>query len=822
MSTHTYSLSVDFSNNIQIFILQEEIVAESGILSSVDAINIDGDDVDIIFDGVLGGPEITLLDAVVAAHDGASEPPTLEIIQEGTQGTTTTIKSSQTVDRTLIYPDKDGTLAITSERVFETVVDAAGNGDYTSLHDAITASKNNIYIRNGVYTGAQLDVPEALISGLTIVGESKAGVILQFTLRLLYVATTSLAGTLNFTINSTAVTGTATNFDTVITDTGVLVVENSPLDVASVTDATNLVLVNKWLLPTQSIAYAARKTYMFPAAKCSVISNLSAYAIFVQGCYNIDIVDINFIGGSAVSNGLTLNNCISATVNNVYSSGYTASGINENEGFNNSFSRITCADSPRGFITNCQRGIYSDIEVFNTSVIGLEVLGNSFLNTYGNVIVNQAAIGIDDNSNGSTFSNLKISNCSTEGINTLGSTNAVINSLATEANTLDINFGASTTVNNYVDTTFLRHISGAKEVIHKMALNKFWRITGNDDTPYVRVAQGGTMQLADNLELVGSGVDSGYIFLNATSAPTNTSNKLYHAGGQLVFEGNTLSSGANNLSAFSATTSAQLAGVISDETGSGNLVFATSPTLITPVLGTPTSGLLSNCTGLPNASVVGLGDAATRNTGATSGLVNKCGATLAFSVPLLTNVAGNTTTAPPAGTGLKVLRSNVGETAIEWSGRRMYSNSATDPVSPTPADGDKYYNTALREEMNYDAGRSKWLSVASFAFSFGSDTTTAAGVYYKLDGKTMTSIQGTFVRKCTIVYLGFTQLTAIANNLEILENGSVIYDWAMSAVKTNFNSPNVDVGALVLTARNKSTSGTTVDAHITGWFKLRV
>ncbi len=33
-------------------------------------------------------------------------------------------------------------------------------------------------------------------------------------------------------------------------------------------------------------------------------------------------------------------------------------------------------------------------------------------------------------------------------------------------------------------------------------------------------------------------------------------------------------------------------------TGSGNVVLATSPTLVTPLLGTPTSGVLTNCTGL--------------------------------------------------------------------------------------------------------------------------------------------------------------------------------------------------------------------------------
>ena len=63
-----------------------------------------------------------------------------------------------------------------------------------------------------------------------------------------------------------------------------------------------------------------------------------------------------------------------------------------------------------------------------------------------------------------------------------------------------------------------------------------------------------------------------------------------------------------NLSQFAATTSAELAGVISDETGSGALVFATSPTLVTPVLGTPQSANLINATSLPiSTGVSGLG-----------------------------------------------------------------------------------------------------------------------------------------------------------------------------------------------------------------------
>ena len=51
---------------------------------------------------------------------------------------------------------------------------------------------------------------------------------------------------------------------------------------------------------------------------------------------------------------------------------------------------------------------------------------------------------------------------------------------------------------------------------------------------------------------------------------------------------------------FLATpSSANLISAVTDETGTGSLVFATSPTLTTPVLGTPSSGTLTSCTGLP-------------------------------------------------------------------------------------------------------------------------------------------------------------------------------------------------------------------------------
>lgn len=64
----------------------------------------------------------------------------------------------------------------------------------------------------------------------------------------------------------------------------------------------------------------------------------------------------------------------------------------------------------------------------------------------------------------------------------------------------------------------------------------------------------------------------------------------------------------NNTSPFSSvslSTGEFLVGVSGSDpvalasTGSGNVVLATSATLVTPLLGTPTSGVLTNCTGLP-------------------------------------------------------------------------------------------------------------------------------------------------------------------------------------------------------------------------------
>jgi hypothetical protein len=80
---------------------------------------------------------------------------------------------------------------------------------------------------------------------------------------------------------------------------------------------------------------------------------------------------------------------------------------------------------------------------------------------------------------------------------------------------------------------------------------------------------------------------------------------------------------------------------VTDETGSGALVFATSPTFVTPALGTPSSGNLANCT-FPTLNQNTTGSAATLTTARTIGGVSFNGSAN-INLPGV-NTAGNQNT----------------------------------------------------------------------------------------------------------------------------------------------------------------------------------
>lgn len=177
---------------------------------------------------------------------------------------------------------------------------------------------------------------------------------------------------------------------------------------------------------------------------------------------------------------------------------------------------------------------------------------------------------------------------------------------------------------------------------------------------------------------------------------------------------------SDNLSALSATTSLQLKGVISDETGSGALVFGTTPTIATPVIASLSSGsgtTTFNTTGaitVPNATdtLVGL---ATTDT-----LTNKT-----LTSPKLNENVAVTTTA----TKLNYLTSATGTTGTT-STNVVFSTSPTlvTPVlgAATATSINKVAITAPASSATLTIADGKTATVSNTLTFTGTDSSSAA------------------------------------------------------------------------------------------------
>ena len=162
-----------------------------------------------------------------------------------------------------------------------------------------------------------------------------------------------------------------------------------------------------------------------------------------------------------------------------------------------------------------------------------------------------------------------------------------------------------------------------------------------------------------------------------------------------------VASGGTGITAFGSgvatflgtPSSANLAAALTDETGSGSAVFATSPTLVTPNLGTPTTLVLSSATGLPLSSgVTGTLPIANGGTGTTSTTFASLTTNVTGTLPVANGGTGITSLGAGVATFLGTPSSaNLASAVTDetGSGALVFATSPTlvTPVLGTPSSG---------------------------------------------------------------------------------------------------------------------------------------
>jgi len=266
-------------------------------------------------------------------------------------------------------------------------------------------------------------------------------------------------------------------------------------------------------------------------------------------------------------------------------------------------------------------------------------------------------------------------------------------------------------------------------------------------------------------------------YLNASKLLVGSANMTFNgttlALAGLSNSGTTTLTGTATLSGLTASTALALdasKNVVSvTNTGTGDNVLATSPTLVTPALGTPASGVVTNLTGTASINING---------------------TVGATTPAVATVTTLTATA---------------DSTFSSTGALVISKGTTGQ-RPTAASGMLRFNTTTLEFEGYNG--TAWASVGGAALS--NDTSTATDVFPLFANATTGTASTLFTSNAKFLYkpsTGELQATAMVSSNGITVNANTVAaDYTIAATNNGMSAGPVTVNSgITVTVSSGST-----------------